>query len=473
MKTKLQNLQIASFALTAAYENVGEENIEQLKMHLLDSLGSLFYSVNKPTIKKLVKHLEAVGEGGKCKVPVLESLPFGRAAQFYTALIRYLDFMDNYLGKEATCHPSDNIGSLLAAAELKKTTGKDFLTAMAVAYQVECRLVEEIPVMKEGIDHTLLLSYSIIAGASRMLGLTEKQIGHALGIAGCFVSPTVTCRAAYTFEWKGFASSMVALTCADAMLLAKQGMTGPIAYFEGPKGFQDVFGMKLEYDWEKETFELIKKCILKRYNAEVHSQSAIEAVLELRNEYSIDAHEIKQVDVTTFFTAYHIIGSGAYGNRKIVETKEQADHSLFYLVAVALLDGDIYPEQLKPSRINSSDVQELLHKVFVHTKFPIHKPVLVSGMLDPYTEVYPDKLMAKVEITLNDGRKFACKKEDYPGFHTQPFTWEQAIEKFDRLASDTIDEAQIKKIVKVIRHLEEHNMDSLMKLITIPQKVAH
>src|SRR3954467_11794153 len=86
-----------------------------------------------------------------------------RAAQFYTALIRYPDFMDNYLGKEATCHPSDNVGPLLAISRSRSISGEDLLTAIAVAYEIECRLVNEIPVMKEGIDHTLFLSYSILS----------------------------------------------------------------------------------------------------------------------------------------------------------------------------------------------------------------------------------------------------------------------------------------------------------------------
>ena len=75
------------------------------------------------------------------------------------------------MGKEATCHPGDNIGPLLAISQYKPVTGKDFLTAMAVAYQLECRLIEELPVMKKGIDHTVLLAYSVVAALSKLAGL--------------------------------------------------------------------------------------------------------------------------------------------------------------------------------------------------------------------------------------------------------------------------------------------------------------
>src|SRR5438046_7158701 len=175
MAEDMETFQIARFALNTSYEGLPPEVVDQLKKHLLDSVASLIHAIPRPTVQKLIRHFEVLGDGGKCKVPLASSVPVDRAAQLYTALIRYPDFMDNFLGKEATCHPSDNIGSLLAASQLTSTSGKDFITAMALSYQLQCRLALEIPVMKEGIDHTLLLSYSIVAGVSKILQLSEKQ----------------------------------------------------------------------------------------------------------------------------------------------------------------------------------------------------------------------------------------------------------------------------------------------------------
>jgi 2-methylcitrate dehydratase len=89
--------------------------------------------------------------------------------------------------------------------------------------------------MKEGIDHTLLLGYSMTAGVARLLGLTKKQTAHALGITGCSISPMVTSRASYTYEWKGFASSMDALDCLNITFVAREDMTGPVAILKGTK----------------------------------------------------------------------------------------------------------------------------------------------------------------------------------------------------------------------------------------------
>jgi 2-methylcitrate dehydratase len=467
MKKELQNFQIARFVLNSTFEAVGTENIDQLKKHLLDALGSLIHATTKPAIYKLVRQMKVMGEGGNCQVPLIASLPYDRAAQLYTALIRYPDFMDNFMGKEATCHPSDNIGALLAASQFRPVSGKDFLTALAVAYQVECRLVLEIPVMKEGIDHTLLLGYSITAGLSRLLGLDEEQTAHALGITGCSISPLVTSRASYTYEWKGFASSMISLECMGITLLAREGMTGPIAIFEGPKGFDEIFGMKLDYNWSKETFELIPKCVIKRYNVEVHAQASMEVIDDLRQQNNFSISDIDAVDITTFLTAYHIIGSGAYGDRKIVKTKEQADHSIFYAAAVLLLDGEIYPEQYEPERISRSDVQELLKKVKVSTGFPVHEPLIVAGLLDPYTIAYPDKMKTKVKIELKSGKTLTHEKEDYYGFFTRPFTWEDTIKKFERLANGVIDENKQKQIIKVVKDLEHQpDMSAMISLLS-------
>jgi len=409
--------------------------------------------------------MQELADGGHCEAPLLKRLPMDRAAQLYTALIRYPDFMDNYLGKESTCHPCDNIGALFAASQYQATSGKEFLRAMATSYQLQCRLVEEIPVMTEGIDHTLVLSYSIVAGLAQLLHLTVEQTAHALAIAGCSISPLASSRASYTFEWKGFASCFDAFNCTNLALLAKEGMTGPLALFEGPKGFKEIFGMKLEYEWEQEDFSLIPKCVLKTYNAEVHSQSTLEAVKDLQRKHQFRVEDIEKIDVTTFLTCYNIIGSGSYGNRKEVDTKEQADHSLFYLVAVLLLDGEIYPGQFEPDRIRQRDVQELLQKVHVHTGLPIHKPLKLAEKIDPYTAPYPEKMRSKVEIIFNDGHKISSEMDDYPGFNTRPLSWEQVTAKFRKLTADSISEHHKDQVIATVRELENKNMQELLQLV--------
>ena len=460
-----QTFKIARFALNTDYDNLPVETTDQLKKHLLDSVGSMIHAAGTPVIGKLSRQIKALSNGGKYNIPFLGKTSVDRGAQFYTALNRYPDFMDNFLGKEATCHPSDNIGALLAASQITNARGKDFLTAMAIGYEIECRLIEELPVMIEGFDHCLLLGISLTAALCKIFSLSEEATAHAIAIASSSITPLVSCRASYTYEWKGFLSSLVALNCMNTVLLAREGMTGPINLFEGPKGYKDAFDMELKYDWKKDKFQLIKKCILKSYNAEVHTQSLVEAALELRDQYKINAAEIDKIEATTFLTAYHIVGGGEYGDRTNVQSKEQADHSLPYVLAVSLLDGQLYPEQFLPKRIVKEDVQRLLKKVKVHTKFPLHKPVKVAGVLDPYTAAYPEKLMGKLVIRLKNGKEYSLEKEDYYGFFTRPISWEDVHKKFKKLTSKKMDISLQEAFIEKIMNLEKGNMRDLLFLL--------
>lgn len=460
-----QTYQIAKFALSRTFENIQSETVDQLKKHLLDATGSILHCLHRPTIEKLTSQINELSNGGDCKVPVIGRTSYDRGAQLYTALIRYPDFMDNFLGKEATCHPSDNIGALLAASQKVDASGEDFLLAMAIAYEVECRLIEEIPVMIKGFDHTLLFAYSITAGLSRLLNLSVDQTANALAIAGCTFNTLVACRASYTTEWKGLMSSMVAFGCMNIVLQAKHDITGPTQIFEGAKGFSKEIGMELTYNWDDDQFDLIPKCVLKSYNAEVHTQSLIEAALELKQKHNINPEEIESIEIVTFLTAYHIVGGGEYGDRHTVFSKEQADHSLPYVIAASLLDNELYPGQFLESRIKNPDVQQLLKKVEVKTKFPLHNPKQVAGLLDPYTKAYPDKMMGEVKIKLKNGETFSLEKEDYYGFHTRPMSWPDAKKKFKRLSNENADTELQQAIIDVITNLQSHKAKDLTRLI--------
>jgi 2-methylcitrate dehydratase len=461
-----QTIQIGQFALGAQYDDIPPSTADQLKRHLLDSIGSFIFAQDQlPVIKLRNAFSDLQGEN---RIIPIRDLSFDKLSQYFTALIRYPDFMDNFLGKESTCHPSDNIGPLLAADKLVSLSGKDFLLAMAIGYQIECRLTKEMPVMIEGYDHTALLAFSVTAGLARVLSLTEAETACALGMAGCAFNPLVTCRTAYTTEWKGFASSSVNAGCAMIVLLAKNKMTGPVDLFEKPvKGYDAIYGMDLKYDWTTENFDLIPRCILKSYNTEVHSQSAVEAALELRAEHSFNPSEIEKVDISTFLNAYHIVGGGEYGDRKTVFTKEAGDHSMPYVVAVAILDRQVYPEQLYPERIMQPDVQELLQKVNIHTTSPIHKPVKLAGILDKKTEAYPDKLITEVTIELKNGEKFSLEKESYKGFFLNPLSWEDVIQKFKKLTGNKVSETTKDEIIDIVQNLETHDVSDLLQKIVI------
>ncbi|WP_185937188.1 MmgE/PrpD family protein [Chitinophaga polysaccharea] len=462
MSTQIQMM--AEYADSIEFSSLPPAIIQQLKIHLLDSLASMIFSIRESVPQKVAQGLGRLSGVQGPGFPLKLAPNF--AAQYYTTLIRYPDFMDNFLAKESTCHPSDNVGALLAAAHTKEISGADFLAAMALSYEIECRLTEQLPVMITGHDHTTLLAFSATAGIGKLLKLPADQLMNALSIAGCSYHPLVTSRTSYTTQWKGLASSLVNEGCMTICMLAQEDITGPVQLFEIPeKGFNDIYGMKLEYDWTQDKFELIPHCCLKTYNAEVHTQSAIAAAVELREQHHIKATDIRQVEVTTFLTAFHIVGGGEYGNRTLVHSKEQADHSMAYVIAAALLDGEVTPAQLTPERITRTDVQELLQLVKTHTRFPLHKPVKVAGMLDPYTAAYPGKLKSSVVIHMKNGTIFKAEKDTYKGFYTTPFTWEDAAEKFKRLTNGRIPDNTGAQIMELVADLEHSSINQLLQII--------
>src|SRR5262249_4265138 len=145
-------------------------------------------------------------------------------------------------------------------------------------------------------------------------------------------------------HWKGLAAPNTGMAATHAALLAAAGITGPEAVFEGNKGFKDAIAGRFEIDWRKEDLERVRLTIVKKHNAEIHAQSASEAALAIRAAPGFAADRIEAVAVKTFSVAHRIIGGGEEGDKRLVRTKEEADHSLPYMVAVALIDGEVEPQ---------------------------------------------------------------------------------------------------------------------------------
>jgi 2-methylcitrate dehydratase len=206
-------------------------------------------------------------------------------------------------------------------------------------------------------------------------------------------------------------------------------------------------------DWEKEDLERITHTIVKRYNAEVHSQATLEGILELQAEHPFNARDVESIDIETFDVAYHIIGGGEEGDKRVVRTKEEADHSLPYMVAVAILDGQVMPEQYLPERIRRADVQALLQKVTIRPS-------------DDLSQRFPQQMPCRIRVTLSDGRQLFKEKTDYEGFVTRPMSWSTVREKFDRLSRAHLDDHLRDEIAAAVASLETIQVSDLTHLLS-------
>lgn len=443
---------LAKFVTNASFNNLSEEAVGQLKIRLLDSLGTAIGAVEGPPIKAIRQLVGDLGGSEMSRLIGGSKTSPERAALYNSALVRYLDFNDSYLAKGETCHPSDNIGSILAAGETTKLSGKDFLTALAIAYQVQCRLSDEAPVRDKGFDHTTQGSYAVAAGVSKALELDEKQTANALAIAGTALNALRVTRTGALSNWKGLAYPYTAFGGTHAALLAKYGITGPPAVFEGNKGFMDAIAGKFTIDWKSENLERVTDTIIKKYNAEIHSQSSIEGMIELKNKHGFTASDIERIDIEIFEVAYHIIGGGEEGDKTIVRVKEEADHSLQYMVSAALLDGQVMPDQYKQARIEAEDIQALLKKVKVSPR-------------QAYSDRFPDEMPAKLTVHLKNGKTHQIEKKDYEGFHTRPMSWETIIQKFNGLAEPYTTKELRGQIIETVQDFEQQSVLKLMSLL--------
>jgi len=317
---------------------------------------------------------------------------------------------------------------------------------------VQCRLSDAAPVRAKGFDHTTQGSFAVAAGVAKALELDQSKTANAIALSGTAFNALRVTRTGALSNWKGLAYPNTAFGALHATFLAMRGITGPGEVFEGNKGFMDTIAGPFELDWSKEDLERITQTIVKKYNAEIHSQSTIEAVLELKQEYLLTGADIQQIEIDIFDVAYNIIGGGEEGEKITVHTKEEADHSLPYIVAVAIHDDQVMPEQYLPERIERADVQTLLRKVIVRP-------------LNEFSRRFPAEMPSRIQITLSNGKVLTKEKRDYEGFLTRPMGWNTVTKKFEQLTQARISPQLQREIAEAVANLENIQVSELMSLL--------
>jgi 2-methylcitrate dehydratase len=443
---------LAKYAARASFADLSVESRRQLPIHILDSLGCCIAALGAGPVEACREQVAEFGGAGPCALIGGGQANPIYAAFWHTALVRYVDFMDNFLAPTETCHTADNFGVPLTIADYAGGSGRDLMLAVALGYTVQSRFVDHANFMTSGFDHTTQLAFSHNAAAGRLLGLSERQIANAIAMAAVSDASFAVVRAKPLSQWKGLASAQSALGAMNTLFLARRGVEGPLQVVEGPLGIDHLLRMKINIDWDKQGYEGVVESTIKKYNSMIHTQSAVHCMVELAKQNKIDPGKIVSIETEVFQLAYDFAGGGLYGRDRVIQTKEQADHSLPYLLAVALLDGDVQPAQFKPDRIIEADVQGLLKKVSVRAK---HE----------YTDEYPGKMPAKITVRLQDGKVIEHEVQDYPGLASHPFTWGDSIEKFDRLVAGRADQGLCREIKDAVRSLENIQVKDLMKLL--------
>ena len=444
---------LARYAARAKFDDLSAESRKQLPVHILDSLGCCLAALGAGPVQACREQVaEFGGTGPSTLIGGGKANPI-YAAFWHTVLVRYVDFMDNFLAQTETCHTADNFGVALTIADYVGGSGRDLMLGVALGYTVQSRFVDHANFMTRGLDHTAQLAFSHNAAAGRLLGLSEQQIGHAMAMAAVSDASFAVVRAKPLSQWKGLASAQSALGAMNTLFLARRGVEGPLQVIEGPLGIDHLLGMKIDIDWDKQGYEGVTESTIKKYNSMIHTQSAVHCMVELTRQKKLDPNRIVSIEGEVFQLAFDFAGGGLYGVDKVIRTKEQADHSLPYLLSVALIDGEVTPAQFQPDRIVKPDVQALLKKVSIRPN-------------DEFTAQYPRKMPAKITIHLQDGTVIEHQVQDYPGLASHPFTWGESVEKFDRLVAGRIDAGLRREIKDAVLSLESIQVRDLVNLLS-------
>lgn len=450
---------IGAFVARAKASDLGRRPRALLKRNVLDSIACAVGALDGELIGTIRDHA-----GQFSGVPTATLVGGGRAsvdqaAFFNTVLVRYPDLLDTYLTVGGLCHPADNFGAILAMAEYVDASGADFLLALAVAYEVQCRFSAQVPVMAHGLNHALQLAMSVAAGSAKLLGMSADQIANAIAASAADNVSLAAVHAEPVSNWKGISPAITAMRAIYTTMLTGRGITGPAALFDGPHGLVQLFGEPIDFDPDDRSLTAVEQTYLKQYCSLIHGQAIIDAVLGIRTENQLSGQDVAGLTLEVFQGAYDFAGGGTYGAKDHPRTKEQADYNLKYLSAVALLDGAVGPEQLETERVLRADVQDLLTRVEVMPA-------------DDLTADYPRRTSARVHVTTREGREFSREEGDYEGSPTRPMSWERVVDKFDWLAEPFCDAALRADIVAAVGHIDEIPITELTALLGAASPVA-
>src|SRR5213596_3863813 len=448
MKTTLAH-QLASYASSFRFEDLSKEVVHEAKRRVIDSLGCALGAWNEEPCaiaRKVVSEFSA--KHGSTVIGTNHKAPPDWTAFANACCIRYFDYNDTYLSKEPA-HPSDNIAAALAVAESVGASGRELITSIALAYEVQCRFCDAASIRARGWDHVTYGAFSTALACARLMNLDPDRTRHAVNIAGVAGAAMRQARVGELSHWKGVAFATAARHGVCSALLARAGMTGPGPIFEGQMGFEKQLGVSLGNVGEKFAVpfaktdhgpaSMILRTSIKNWPAEYHSQSAIEAALSLRKQI-LDPAQVKSVTIESHDASVDIIGSEAEKWRPA--TRETAYHSLPYITAIALIDGEVTNKQFEPERFADPRVWKFLENVHVERNAEL-------------SAMYPGAVANIVHVDLADGRRLT-KRVDYPLGHAKNRLKDSEVEeKFRVLVEPMLGNERAGKIIDVAWKLDE------------------
>ena len=409
---------LARYATTLKYEDLPPEVVRMTNRIMIDTLGCAiggFSGEPSQIAVKLAANVSAVNGAtvlcsGTKTSPDLAVFADG-------VMIRYMDFNDGYIGA-GSGHPSDAIAALLPIAEVTGASGRDLILATVLAYEVYCKVADVFDYQSYGMDYATVGGFSGLVGASRLMGLTQQQVVHALGISVAGNTSLAQTRRGTLSNWKACSCAEANRKAIFAAQLAQAGMTGPEQVFEGREGFFNLVKMK--------PFQLpklgapfgIMHSLTKRFALGQYAQTVAQAGVEA-HAFIKDIGEIEEVILRVSRNSIRIMADSPDKWRP--QNRETADHSIPYAVAVALRYGTINESYYADEYLRDARLLDLVGRVKCIQSDEADRRQLEGNLCD-------------LELVLKSGSRKSVRVEYHRGHWRNPMTDAELEEKFRSLA---------------------------------------
>ena len=418
---------LVAYAQGTTFDALGAPILHEVKRHLIDTFASALGAYDEPVCAMSRALASRYQSTDRVRVWGSDVFTAPDLAAFANGvMVRALDVSDTCLGRSRG-HPSDMISGLLAVAEVARADGKTLMEAISLAYDVYCSFCEHVDLNAKGWDQPVYGVLGCVLGAAKVMQLSVEETCHALSLA---ITPNMAlaqARRGSLSSWKGCAGANASRNAVFAALLAKEGFTGPASPFEGSGGLWEVIG---RVEWPLPDMPLIGRTHTKSLPVCYHGQSPVLAALDLRA--TVDVPAIEEIRVEAYGTAVFMMGADA--SRWAPTTRETADHSLPYCIAIALLDGEVTQASFTEERLRDPAVKEIMRKV------KVTEDAALSAL-------YPEGAPGRVTISMRSGEPHVAEIRYPKGHEKNPMTDREIEDKFEAMSAERLSAEQRRNFI--------------------------
>lgn len=415
------------------YRDLPARVVEKAKSHILDTIGSAFPAVRTESARIVYDTFLERDGGSKATIIGFGDRTSATSAALINGVLSHtVEFDDIGIGGHPGCV---NVPAALAIAEREGASGRDFLVAVILGYEVQGRVSLAVMPSHYRYWHTTSTcgSFGAAAAAGKLVQLNVEEMTHALGIAGTLAFGLIETFGSMT---KPLHAGRAAQNGVTGALLARRGFTGSKTILEGSRGFFRATSDNPRPEKATEDLGKVSKILeasIKPYPCCGHVQAPLYATLQILEEHEIDPGDIREVEIGTYKTAVELVGA-RYEPKSI----QEAQFSTPYIQAVCILDGMVNLTQFTEERLREKKVLKLARKVNV--------------MVNPEFNAAGEGARVTIRTRMGDYTKIVKTRK---GTRGDPLTRKELLRKFEANTGPVLrDKGRVRRIIETIDNLE-------------------